>query len=128
MVKDTGAMEFIRGSHRWDRWFEIIGPFVPPEVNPRFEKIPDYDSERDEHDIISWDLAPGDAVAFHALSVHSAHLYRRENFRRRAYSLRFAAGEAIYAEESGALERFCNPKLREGQALDSDKYPIVFGA
>lgn len=126
-TEDTGAMEFIGGSHQWDRWFEITGPNLPPEVNPKFEKIPDYDAERETHKILSWNLAPGDAVAFHALTVHGSHSFTRKDFRRRAYSLRFAAREAIYAEESGALPRFCNPDLEEGQRLDSEKYPAAFG-
>ena len=124
-TKETGAMEFIRGSHQWDRWFEIIGERQPPELNPKFEKIPDYDQERDAHEILTWDLAPGDAVAFHALSVHSSYPFIKP-VRRRAYSLRFAAQEAVYAEESGALPRFCNPELGEGQPLDSEKYPAVY--
>ena len=123
--RDSGAMEFIRGSHRWNRWFEIVGPNLPREVNPRFEKIPDFDAERDRHEILSWNLDPGDAIAFHGLCVHSSHPFL-ESRRRRAYSLRFAAAEAIYAEESGSLPRFQNPELVEGQTLDSYKYPAVF--
>ena len=123
--EEAGAMEFIRGSHHWDRWFEIVGPNLPREVNPRFEKIPDFDVERGRHDILSWNLGPGDAVAFHGLCVHGSFPFRKSE-RRRAYSLRFAAGEAIYAEESGSLPRFQNPELVEGQPLDSYKYPAVF--
>ena len=126
-VEDTGTLEFLRGSHRWDRWFEITGPNLPPEVNPRFEKIPDFDAERDDLDILSWNLAPGDAVAFHALTVHGSYPFTRPGYRRRAYSLRMAAAEAVYAEESSALPRFYNPDLHEGQALDSYKYLAVFG-
>ena len=123
--RESGAMEFIRGSHHWDRWFEIVGPNLPSEVNPRFEKIPDYDAERDRHEILSWNLDPGDAVAFHGLCVHSSQPFL-ESRRRRAYSLRFAAAGAVYAEESGSLPRFQNPDLVEGQGLDSYKYPAVF--
>ena len=124
--EDTGALEFIRGSHRWKRWFEITGPNLPLEVSPKFEEIPDYEATRDEHEILSWNLEPGDAVAFHALCVHGAYPFRRSGIRRRAYSLRFAAGEAVYAEPSFALPRFCNPLLQEGQPLDSDMYPVVY--
>ena len=125
--EDTGSLEFIRGSHRWDRWFATTGPILPSAVNPKFEKAFDFETEGDAHEIISWDLAPGDAVAFHKLTVHGARAYRRQGFRRRAYALRFAAKGSTYTNEAGAAPHFCNPDLREGQLLDSEKYPVVFG-
>lgn len=33
-------------------------------------RIPDYLANPEEHDILSWDLDPGDAVAFHLAAVH----------------------------------------------------------
>ena len=128
VAEDTGALEFISGSHRWDRWFEITGPNLPAEVHPKFETIPDFEAERDRHEILSWNLEPGDAVAFNALTVHGAHPYRRGDYRRRAYSLRFAAGEAVYHGALWALPRFCNSSLQDGQPLDSEMYPVVFEA
>lgn len=124
-TQQTGAMEFIRGSHQWNRWFEIMGPYDPREVSPAFEKIPDFELERDKHEMLTWNLAPGDAVAFHGLAVHASYPFVQP-VRRRAYSLRFAAKEAVYSEESYSLERFCNPELSEGQPLDSERYPAVF--
>ena len=128
VTENTGALEFISGSHRWDRWFEITGPNLPAEVHPDFEEIPDFEAERDRHEILSWNLEPGDAVAFNALTVHGSHPYRRSGFRRRAYSLRFAAGEARYYGAQWALPRFCNSSLQDGQPLDSHMYPVVYGA
>ena len=72
-------------------------------------------------------LAPGDAVALHALTVHGSYPFS-QSVRRRAYSLRFAAGEAVYFGAVWALPRFCDAALQDGQPLDGDKYPVVFEA
>ena len=125
VTEETGALELIRASHRWDRWFEIIGEIEPPRPNSAFEKIPDFEAERDRHELLSWDLAPGDAIAFYGLTVHGAHGNRRPGYRRRGYALRFAGAEATYYEGPGPLERFCDPSKRHGEALDGEKYPVV---
>ena len=124
--EQTGSLEFIKGSHLWNRWFDIIGPNEPIERNPTFEQMPDFDAQRDEHEILSWDMEPGDVLAFHAMTVHGAHANRRENFRRRGYALRFTGADATYCEEPGPVERFCNPNLKHGMPLDSDMYPVAF--
>ena len=46
--RDSGALEFLRGSHRWNRWFQPEsfgkGPTIEPyEKNPDYEPIPDID-------------------------------------------------------------------------------------
>ena len=128
VTDQTGTLEFVRGSHRWGRWFSRIGKILPGDtVNSDFERPYDTHSEGDDHEILSWDLAPGDAVAFSGLVVHGAHEYR-SHVRRRAYAARYAGKDATYSDAVGAAPHYCNPELSEGQALDSDKYPVVFGA
>ena len=128
VTEESGALEFIRGSHSWDRWFEIIGEIEPPNLNPAFEKMPDFESERARHEILSWDLSPGDGVAFHGLTVHGAHGNCRPGYRRRGYALRFAGAKATYHEGPGPLERFCDPTKRHGDVLDGRQYPVVWGS
>ena len=128
VTDQTGRLEFIRGSHRWGRWFARSGEILPGDTgNPGFEQPHDFETERDTHEILSWDLAPGDAVAFHGLIVHGAHEYR-SNVMRRAYAARYAGKDATYSDEAGAAPHYCNPELSEGQLLDSKKFPVVFGA
>ena len=123
--EDTGRLEFLRGSHLWNRWFSTTGPISPGEDNPHFEAPFDFDTEGHDYETLAWNLAPGDAVVFHKLTVHGANAYRREGFKRRAYAVRFADNNATYTDEAGAAPHFCNPDLREGQRLDSDQYPVV---
>ena len=127
VTEDNGILEFIRGSHRWNRWFEVIGPRLPPRENPAYEKMPDFEAERDRHHILSWCMQPGDVIAFHGLTVHGASGNLR-SVRRRGYALRYAAGEVTYHTGPGTLPRFWNRLLAHGQALDSEQYPVVFQA
>jgi ectoine hydroxylase-related dioxygenase (phytanoyl-CoA dioxygenase family) len=112
--KDT-CVEYIQGSHRWGRWFSPKyfrkdNQFVVQD--PRFETIPDFDQERDRHQFLSWDMAPGDVIAFHTLSVHGAPGNRSTSRRRRAWAARWLGDDARYAARVGAI----SPPL-EGHGL-----------
>ena len=85
---ESGRVEFIRGSHKWDRWFQPetfgkTGAIVQYERNPEFEDIPDIEADRDNYDIVSWDLEPGDVYLFHAMTVHGAGGNTAQDRRRR---------------------------------------------
>ena len=128
---DNGALEFIRGSHRWGRWFqpEAFGPtlgFDEYEQNPDYEPIPNIDVTRDSYDIVSWDLEPGDMYAFNALTVHGATGNRTEETRRRGYAVRFTGDDAVYDTRSGTNPELCSAVHKKGDLLDSSQYPVVW--
>lgn len=129
VTKESGAVEFVRGSHRWNRWFQAE-PFAPGgniyERNPDYESMPDLDAERARLDIVSWDMMPGDVLAFHALSVHGAGGNLTGDRRRRGYTVRYCGRDAVYYDGPGSHPGLRNPLLRSGDALDSDQYPVVW--
>lgn len=45
---------------------------IPLYENSKFAPIPDIDAACDSYDMLSWELASGDAVAGHFLTLHSA--------------------------------------------------------
>ena len=79
-----------------------------PAEDPRFEPMPDIDAERDRHVFLSWDMAPGDVIAFHARTVHGAPGNAQADRRRRAYATRWLGADARYAERPGTVSP---PKL-----------------
>ena len=131
VTRDSGAVEYIRGSHRWDRWFQPE-PFgktsavAAYERNPRFEDVPDIEAARGDYDIVSFDLEPGDVAAFHGLTVHGAAGNTRSDRRRRGYAVRYTGHDARYCGEPGSNANLRNPDLRDGDPLDSAQYPVVW--
>ncbi len=127
---ESGALEFIRGSHLWDRWFqpEKFGKAATApeyEQNLAYEPIPDIEATRSAYDIISWDLEPGDVYVFHGLTVHGAGGNATINRRRRGYTVRYTGDDIVYDTRSGTNNHLRNTALKDGDALDSEQYPVV---
>ena len=133
--ESVGAIEFIRGSHAWDAWYqplqgdELGRVKSQPKPLPGFIEMPDFDAERANHEIVSWVLEPGDLLAFHGLIVHAGTANTTGTKTRRAYTARYTAGRAHYidtADIPGRNERLLNPQLHNGDPLDSEMFPVVY--
>ena len=127
----SGGLEFIRGSHRWSRWFQprAFGEtkgFDDYDRNPDYEDIPDIDAARADYEIVSWDLDAGDVYAFHALTVHSARGNLSNTVRRRGYAVRYTGDDARYDARPGTNLHLRSDGHRDGQRLDSDRFPVVW--
>lgn len=124
----TGALEFIRGSHKWNRWFQpetfgVTENITAYERNPDYEDIPDIQADRDSYDIVSWDLAPGDVYVFHAMTVHGSPGNLSSDTRRRGYTVRYVGDDVTYDARPGVSQPLLNSDLVNGQVLDSAQYP-----
>ena len=55
------TLEFVRGSHRWGRWFAPFDSMLDGSRHPsaEFESCPDIEAAREDYDIVSWELEPG---------------------------------------------------------------------
>jgi len=89
---DVG-MRFIGGSHRWDRWFvprKFVDHTPYTVAADGFEIVPDLDAdiESGDHRVLSFDVEPGDVIAFHYRTLHDAPGNRLAT-RRRAVSYRW---------------------------------------
>ena len=123
------TLEFVAGSH--------LGPWLMPrtfmdeEANwfPEGDlaELPDIDADRDAHEILGWELEPGDAVFFHMLTLHAAGgvsdaaagvLGAFHGRRRRPC----AAGlEDLARRSPGSTERAAG-----GSAMDHPLFPLVW--
>ena len=127
---ENGRLEFVRGSHLWDRWFqpEPFGRTVTRSYddNPDYETMPDIEAARGDYDIVAWDMEPGDVIAFHAMAVHGAGGNLRSDVRRRGYTVRYTGDDASYDTRPGTAKPLMTEALRDGDPMDCALYPIVW--
>lgn len=131
VTAESGAMEFVRGSHAWNTWYQpetfgITKGHGEYERNPDYVDIPDIEAARDDYDIISWDLEPGDVYAFHAMTVHGSGGNLRNDVRRRGYTVRYTGDDAVYDPRPGSNKNLRSDRHDDGDPLDSEMYPVVF--
>lgn len=122
---------FVRGSHRWGKMFyprKFLDGSDYDYQGDGFETVPDIESQPERYDIASWDLEPGDAVAFHFLTVHDAPVNATAT-RRRAIAWRFLGDDACWQSRPGEPSP-PYPKmglsLNDGDPLPEDWFPVVW--
>jgi ectoine hydroxylase-related dioxygenase (phytanoyl-CoA dioxygenase family) len=132
----NGGLEFVRGSHKQSRWYRPFTTDLKGEIvslygkngGDEYEDTPDIDGNRDKFDIVSFDLQPGDAIAFHSLMLHGAPGNTSGTTRRRGVSVRVAGRDVVYFDGPVWNEDITNPRLKGGDPLDSDQYPVIYRA
>ncbi len=129
-VPVDGSLEVVAGTH--------LGPWLLPRTflddearwfpEGSLAELPDIEADRGAFAIRSWALEPGDAVAFHFLSVHGAAGFRGPG-RRRVLSLRYVGDDARHAPRQWATSpEFPGlvDELADGAPLDHPAFPVVW--
>jgi ectoine hydroxylase-related dioxygenase (phytanoyl-CoA dioxygenase family) len=143
-VPASSGLRFVAGSHRWDRLF-VPRRFIDHEPyldgsdvdrvrrnggpgGTRYEIVPDIDAEIDGHRVLSWDIEPGDVIAFHFRTLHDAPGNDLPT-RRRAVSLRWLGDDATFGTRPWVTSPPFEPDgLVVGGPLDGDpRFPLVVG-
>ncbi|MBT3536848.1 MAG: phytanoyl-CoA dioxygenase family protein [Rhodospirillaceae bacterium] len=131
VTMDSGALEFIRGSHKWGKMFqpERFGDTKAHddyERNPDYVDMPDVEAARGDYDIVTWDLQPGDAYVFHAMTVHGAGGNLRADVRRRGYTVRYTGDDIRYDTRPGTNIHLRSEDYADGARLTAPLYPRVW--
>lgn len=126
---ENGALEFIQASHHWDTWYQPE-PFAPGsdagyEQNGDYVAMPDIDARRSEYRFLSWDMQPGDVIAFHALTVHGGPANKSQQ-QRRGYTVRYCGPDMTYYTGPGTAPALHDESLKQGDLIQGERYPLVF--
>jgi len=129
VTTDT-CLELIRGSHRWQRWFQPELTRTGRDlyaVDSRYERMPDIEADRGAYDIVAFDMEPGDCIVFHGLTVHGAPGNARLDRRRRALSVIWLGDDAVFAARPGPVRPlFEGHGLAPGEPVDCAYFPRVW--
>lgn len=129
VTADSGAVQFVRGSHLWNTRYRPEHPLAVPGggiANADLPRCPSIHKAPDQYEIISWDLEPGDCYIFDSRTIHGAAGNTSSSRRRRGYTTRWTGDDVRYASARHVLELPADPKLEEGAPLDSDLFPILW--
>ena len=92
-----------------------------------FDAPPDIDAEISRHEILSFDMEPGDCLVFHMRTVHRAPATGHLATTRRAFSTRWLGDDAVYVERSGVtFPDLSSTKLETGKPLEHPMFPVAW--
>jgi ectoine hydroxylase-related dioxygenase (phytanoyl-CoA dioxygenase family) len=125
-VPPESSLRFVAGSH--------LGPWLMPRAFLSAERrwfpegslaeLPDIDASPGAFSVLNWALEPGDAVAFHMLTLHAAAGTAR---RRRALSLRDIGDDVTHAPRAWKTSPdFTDLDLPAGAPMDHPMFPVVW--
>jgi len=127
-TRETGAVGYVRGSHRWGKSFKP-NVFMSRLTTPgsEGEELPDIDHNEDKYDIVYFDVEPGDVVIHHFRTVHGSHGNASTTRTRRAASLRYVGEQVRYRKRPGAPAQPHRPlDWADGTALCDPWFPLVW--
>ena len=130
-VPREAGLEFIAGSHAWGKMFMPKKFLTNKEYDYKpgsFDSIPDIDANRNQYEILSWDLDLGDCIVFHFKTIHGGAGNPSQYARRRAFSSRWIGDDAVFADRPGETSPPF-PELssfRRGDVLDHPLFPVCW--
>ena len=124
--EQTGAMEFVAGSHRWGKRFLAVSFNPDQQYEEDLPPVPDIEAARDEYNIIRYDLEPGDCTVHHGLTVHHAPGNSSPTQRRRAYLTRWAGDDVTYNPRPNLQKMLRDPGIKPGAPLDCELFPVLW--
>ena len=121
---ESSSLEFVKGSHRWPQRFRAIGiDGTDVTSGKKMDELPDIAKDRDKYDIVSWAVEPGDALFFHALTLHGARGNSSSKTGRRAITTRWCGDDVRYAADRPTIPY--RHELKDGDPLSGYLYPRV---
>jgi ectoine hydroxylase-related dioxygenase (phytanoyl-CoA dioxygenase family) len=95
VTADTGAMFFVRGSHKDQKLYRpiLLGTGRERPTGESRDAIPDVWSQTSTGNLVSFDLDPGDCTVHHAWTLHGAKANSSRSERRRGLAIRYVGDD-----------------------------------
>ena len=127
-VARENTLEFVAGSHAPGTWY-MPRTFLTQTAlvfdEGELEEVPDVEADRSAHEIVGWELEPGDAVAFHMLTLHQAG---GSPTLRRAFSVRVLGDDARFAPRPHPTSPpfpGLEEELEAGEPFEVPRFPLL---
>ena len=137
-VSSESALAFVPGSHLWPNHyrqqnFGELNPDQEPNVDGvsysgDWEPFPDIDSDRNRFGVISWEMAPGDCVAFNGRIIHGGSGALAPDRALKVFNTQWLGDDVrvnfrSYGMDPDHSEKMRAAGLSHGDRLDDGIYP-----
>jgi hypothetical protein len=125
---EGGVMQYLRGSHRDGKLYQP-NVFVSqtPLPGAQGEPLPDIEGHMSDHDIVHFDVEPGDVIVHHYRTIHGAGGNHSRYQVRRAASLRYCGDDIRFETRPWAPKQLHHTqRLRDGDPLSGPDFPVVW--
>ena len=99
-IPQSACPEFVAGTHSSGKMYYprlFINHENYADGHQGFESIPDIENLREDLEVLSWELEPGDCIVFHMRTIHGAPATAGLKTRRRGFSTRWLGDDAVFA-------------------------------
>lgn len=126
VTTENGAVEYVKGSHRWGQRFKAKAFVGGDRYKEDLPEVPDIGAEREKHDIVHFELEPGDCVIHHGLLVHGAPGNASPDKRRRGYVSRWCGADVTYYPRPDIQRMLYDPDIAPGGPIDCRLFPQLW--
>eukprot|EP00898_Chlorokybus_atmophyticus_P008742 jgi/Chlat1/886/Chrsp107S01330 len=131
-VRKETMVTYVKGSHHWNLFHRVTrfdGDQSRYAASQDLPPPPDINNMQGV-ELLSWDVAPGDIVVHHALTVHGAAGNSSKSNRRRGYATRWTGDDVRYSLKEGTMHypwvaAGLDPKLAHGSKLTCKLFPQI---
>jgi ectoine hydroxylase-related dioxygenase (phytanoyl-CoA dioxygenase family) len=130
VTKESGAVHYARGSHKSAQRYRPTVPDTPDFAGMMNLDLPLAPNlfEDPNADLLYWDMQPGDALVFSALTLHGSGANLRSDRSRRAISPRYLGDDARFVSGRHTTASLFEPDLKTGDVFDDPQFPIAWKA
>lgn len=137
-TEESGVVVYVKGSHKWgDMYapatFAKDSGFGDIYAKGGLKPLPDIESNRDDYEILTWELDPGDVLIHHPLTLHYASGNASKTGRRRGLALRYLGEDAhfdnrpgTFIENTKVMKILPGFDMKEGDRFSDPLFPTVW--
>jgi ectoine hydroxylase-related dioxygenase (phytanoyl-CoA dioxygenase family) len=136
--QNSGVVHYMKGSHKWGKMyapnsFSKDSGFGEIYAKMGLEPLPEMQPLIEKHEVMHWDVAPGDVILHHPLTLHYAPGNASKTGRRRGLALRYLGDDVVFDGRPGTF--IDNPKiqsiipeitLRDGDPISGKLFPKIW--
>jgi hypothetical protein len=122
----SSGLEFVRGSQNWSERYKATTPdWNRYMLESDYLDSPDVEANREDFELLGWDMQPGDVLLFDSLVLHGSTGNYTTDRPRRAFASRFVGSDVRFAPRHPSMPLFWEHGLEPGGRLGGPLFPQV---